>query len=152
MKPSEKCFEIIRESESLELKAYKDPGSKDGLPITIGYGSTIDLDGKKFKLGDIITREHAECLLEWQVNHKAVTVDELLKNTPVNQNQFDALVSLAYNIGESAFKHSTVLKRVRVDPNNPAIKDAFQMWVMNDGEKMDGLVNRRNKEYELYSS
>lgn len=152
MEPSQKCYDLIKEGEGLVLTAYKDPGSPTGLPITIGYGSTMTLDGAKFQLGDTITKEDAEELLKWEINNKAVVVAGLLENAKVNQNQFDALVSIAYNIGIRGFMDSTLLKRVKADANGSNIKDAFLMWIKNDGKVMQGLINRRTKEYNLYET
>jgi len=68
----------------------------------------------------------------------------------VNQRQFDALVSFAYNCGSGALKGSTLLKRVNANPQDPAIKDAFLMWNRADGKVLNGLTRRRNAEYSLY--
>jgi lysozyme len=66
----------------------------------------------------------------------------------INQNQFDSLVSLAFNIGTGAFKKSTLLKKVNANPNDPAIKGAFEMWKNAGG--MPILLKRRQREAALY--
>ena len=76
---------------------------------------------------------------------KAITAD-------IGQNQFDALVSLAYNIGVSAFAKSTVAKRVNANPNDPTIRDAFLLWSKAAGKVLAGLVRRRTAEADLYFS
>ena len=63
----------------------------------------------------------------------------------VNQNQFNALVSLAYNIGINGFRNSTVLRKVNINPNDPAIKEAFMMWTKNVE-----LMERRESEIKQY--
>lgn len=68
---------------------------------------------------------------------------------PLNQNQFDALVSLAYNIGTSAFSQSTLVKKLNAHDIRGAA-DQFDVWVNAGGKRMQGLVNRRNKEKQLF--
>lgn len=62
---------MIKQFEGCKLKAYKDPGTKDGIPYTVGYGSTTRPDGSSFKLGEVITQAEADNLLAWEVNKKA---------------------------------------------------------------------------------
>ena len=68
------------------------------------------------------------------------------------QNQFDALVSFAYNLGNGALKGSTLLKKVNANPNDIAIKKEFLKWVNAGGKRLQGLVNRRTEEANLYFS
>jgi lysozyme len=68
----------------------------------------------------------------------------------INQNQFDALVSLCFNIGVSAFKGSTVLKRVNKNPQDKTICAAFEMWSKAGGKPI--LLKRRQREATLYFS
>ena len=68
---------------------------------------------------------------------------------PINQNQFDALVSLAYNIGTGAFKESTLIKKLNAGDIRGAA-DQFDVWVNAGGKRMQGLVNRRAKEKEVF--
>lgn len=70
----------------------------------------------------------------------------------LRQQQFDALVSFTYNIGTSAFSTSTLLKKVRVWPDDPTIRDEFMRWVYVNGQVNQGLVNRREKEADFYFS
>ena len=150
MNTSEKGVLLIKEFEGLMLRAYKDPGSKNGLPITIGYGSTMYTDGSKIKLGDVITKEKAEELLLWEVKNKTNVLRGL--NLKINQNQFDALTSFIFNVGVGNFLTSTLLKRIKVKANDPDIRNQFQRWIYNDGKILDGLVKRRKKEADLYFS
>ena len=78
------------------------------------------------------------------------TVNSSVK-APLNQNQFDALVSLAYNIGSSAFKSSTLVKKLNASDYQGAA-DQFNVWVNAGGKRMQGLVNRRDREKLLFLS
>ena len=151
MNPSEDCFKIIKAFEGCKLKAYNDPGS-GGLPITIGWGSTMRKDGSRFKLGDYITQEQADELLEWTVNNRAVILNSIVSKCDLTQNQFDALLSFIYNVGVSAFEKSTLFKFVKMNPNDPAILDEFRKWNRAGGKVLKGLVKRREAEAQLYSN
>jgi len=78
------------------------------------------------------------------------TVNSSVK-APLNQNQFDALVSLAYNIGSSAFKSSTLVKKLNAGDYKGAA-DQFNVWVNAGGKRMQGLVSRRDREKLLFLS
>lgn len=149
MLPSQKAVDLISFFEGLSLTAYPDPGSGNE-PITIGYGTTIYDDGAKVKLGDVITKERAKELLAHEVNKKAAKVNDLLTGITINQNQFDAIVSFAYNVGTGALQSSTLLKRVKANPNDPDIRNQFSKWVKAGGRTLPGLVKRRQAESELY--
>ena len=148
MTTSENGKNLIKRFEGLKLKAYKDPGSVNGLPITIGYGSTMYPDGKKIELGHIISIETADKLLQWEINKKANVLAAL--NLPLNQNQFDACTSFIFNLGFGAFQKSTLAKKIKLNPNDPTIRNEFMRWVNNDGKVMKGLVTRRKAEADLY--
>jgi lysozyme len=141
MKMSDKGLEKLHQREGLRLKPYLDT---KGIP-TIAMGNTYYLDGKKVTMKDKpLTLEQAKTLGNATANNFASQVDTVVKSA-VNQNQFDALVSLAYNIGINGFKKSTVLKLVNKNPADPKIKDAFLMWIKNKE-----LIGRRNSEIEQY--
>lgn len=141
MKLNEAGFKALHEREGLRLKPYLDTR---GVP-TIAMGNTYYLDGKKVKITDpALTKEHAEKLANLTAIDFASKVNVLVKSN-VNQNQFNALVSLAYNIGITAFKNSTVLRRVNKNPNDPTIKGAFMMWTKNPE-----LIGRRESEVRQY--
>ena len=149
---SQKGLDLIKSEEGLVLHPYRDIA---GIP-TIGYGNTRWLDGKKVSMDDFpIDQETADNLLRSVVNGIAQEVDGMITDK-VNQNQFDALVSLAYNIGTPSLKTSTVRRLVNANPNDPAIRNAFLMWtkVHIDGllKTSDTLVNRRKKEADYYFS
>lgn len=146
MKPSENCYNLIKSFEGLDLNAYLDTGS---VP-TIGYGSTMYKTGEKVKIGDQISLEQAQLLLEWEIDNKAKVINSLLSNNTVNQNQFDALVSFAYNVGVGAFSSSTMLKKIKANPNDISIRNEFMRWNKDNGKTVKGLTNRRAKEADLY--
>jgi lysozyme len=137
-------IDLIRNFESLRLNAYD-----DGVGVwTIGYGTTKYPNDIRVKKGDVCTLDQAKAYMqhdlkkfEWAVNNAV--------NVPINQNQFDALVSLAYNIGPTAFKESTLVKRLN-EKNYKAAADQFGLWVNARGKRLQGLVNRRKIEMELF--
>lgn len=147
MIPSKKCYDLIKSFEGLELKAYVDPGTGN-LPITIGYGSTMYEDGRRIKLGDVIPLERAEMLFEWEVDKKAKVIDAI--DLKVTQSQFDAIVSFAYNVGVGALRKSTLLKKVKANPNDKSIAAEFLKWNKSGGKAMAGLTRRRQAEADLY--
>jgi len=131
----------LHKREGLKLKPYLDT---QGIP-TIAMGNTYYLDGKKVKMQDKpLTIREAYKLGRVTSDNFAKQVNALLTKE-VTQNQFNALVSLAYNIGIPRFKTSTVLKRVNANPNDPTIKNAFMMWTKNKE-----LIGRRKSEVEQY--
>lgn len=151
MKPSQNILQFIASFEGLRLDAYVDPGT-GAEPITIGYGTTIYDDGKKVHLGDTITKERAEQLLEHEVNNKAQIVSGLTQNINLTQSQFDSLVSFTYNVGVWALQKSTLLKKVLANPHDPSIKDQFLRWNRSGGKIMKGLTKRREREAQIYFS
>jgi lysozyme len=137
-------LDLIKSFEGLYLKAYLCPAN---VP-TIGYGSITWPDGKKIELGQQVDLQTAEKLLMWEVNKKAVEVAKMAPG--LNQNQFDSLVSFAYNLGTGALKSSTLLKKVKANPNDPTIRDEFNKWNRGGGKVLKGLVRRRKAEADLY--
>jgi len=147
-KISNKGLDIIKKYEGFSSKPYLCPAK---VP-TIGYGSTYYEDGSKVKLTDSpITQERATELLEALLVSFERAVDSYCIDT-INQNQFDALVSFAYNVGVGNLKSSTLLKKVNVNPNNPTIKDEFLKWTKSGSKTLGGLIKRRTEEAQLYFS
>ena len=141
MKLNEAGLKALHEREGLKLKPYLDT---QGVP-TIAMGNTYYLDGTPVKMTDpALSKMHAEKLANLTAMDFAKKVDSLVKSK-VNQNQFNALVSLAYNIGINGFANSTVLRKVNINPNDPKIKDAFMMWTKNKE-----LIGRRKSEVNQY--
>lgn len=139
--------DLVKEFEGLRLQAYLDAANI----WTIGYGLTQYPNGQKVKQGDTITRDQAEMYFKQTLQKFAQGVEDSI-TSQVNNNQFAALVSLAYNIGLTAFKNSTILRLVNQNPNNPAIKNEFMKWVNSGGKRIKGLVTRRETEANLYFS
>ena len=119
---------------------------------TIGYGNTYYENGTKVKQGDKITAQRAETLFYNVFNDFAKQVTGLLKKS-VTQNQFNALVSYAYNRGIGAFRNSKVLALVNQNPNNfTAIQNQLVIeWGTNQTYKT-ALINRRKREGVLYAT
>jgi lysozyme len=141
-------LELIKKYEGFKAKAYLCPAKV----ITIGYGSTYYEDGTKVKLTDPpITQERATELLEALLVSYERSVDSYCVDT-INQNQFDALCSFAYNCGVGNLKSSTLLKKVNKNPNDPTIKDEFIKWNKGGGKVLSGLTKRRIEEAQLYFS
>lgn len=146
MKPSEQCYSIIKQFEGCRLKAYKDSAGV----WTIGYGTIMYPNGTRVKGGDKCTQEEAETFLKYEVILKSQSVNAFTSNYNLTQNQFDALVSFAYNLGIGALQKSTLLKKIKINPNDPVIEAEFMKWVNAGGKKLIGLVKRRQQESDLY--
>lgn len=119
---------------------------------TIGYGHLIKSD-EDFKHG--ITERQATEILRSDIS----TAEHAIKDNitvPLSQNQYDALVSLAYNIGAKNFANSTVVKYVN-DSNYhntkyPTLESAWMAWNKSGGREMAGLTNRRQQEFKLFNN
>ncbi|WP_111883799.1 lysozyme [Acinetobacter sp. CFCC 11171] len=141
---SDNGYAIIRDAEGFRSTAYLDTGGV----WTIGFGTIKYPNGTSVKKGDTCTRNEAE---QWLKND-CVWVDACLdKNVKVNlnQNQFDALASFVYNIGETAFVKSTMLTLINQNSLTSAASQ-FDRWVFDNGKRIQGLVNRRAKEKSLF--
>lgn len=147
MKLNQKTIDRIKQSEGLRLEAYPDPGSKDGKPVTIGYGTTR-INGKEIKLGTKITKAQAEAYLKADLEKFATKVAALIK-VKLNENQFGALVSFAYNVGLGAFEKSTLLRKLNAGDFS-SVPSELRRWNKNDGKVMQGLINRREDEIKLW--
>ena len=139
MKVSEKGLAFIREWEGCELKAYKDGGGV----WTIGVGHT----GPDVKPGMTITQFEADELLRLDVEDHDIS--RFLGDVPTSQNQFDAMSSLAFNIGLERFRNSTVLKRHKLG-NKMGAANAFLLWHFDNGKPVKGLMRRREAERKVY--
>lgn len=146
-KSSQKLIEVIKKFEGCKLEAYKCPA---GIP-TIGYGSTYYADGSRVKMGDKKTQQEVDKLLLDTLLTYELFVDANTRDD-ITQSQFDALVDFSYNCGNGNLKSSTLLKKVNLNPNDPTIKDEFMKWTRANGKVMNGLVNRRKEEVQLYFS
>jgi len=148
MKTGKKGIELIKKYEGYEAKPYNCPAGKP----TIGYGATYYPNGDRVRLSDSpISEERAEQLLGDMLGSYESAVNRYVKSD-INQNQFDALVSFAYNLGSERLRDSTLLKKVNANPCDDNITYQFNRWVKAGGRTLRGLVKRRAEEAELYFS
>lgn len=144
MKTSSVGINLISSFEDLKLDAYLCPAGV----WTIGFGTTVYPDGTKVKKGDKCTAEQAKSYFAYDLKRFEKAVNSGL-SVVVNQNQFDALVSLTYNIGETAFKKSTLLAKLNKGDLKGAA-DQFAVWNKGGGQVLKGLVRRRAEERDLF--
>ncbi len=136
--------DLISSFEGIRLDAYD-----DGVGVwTIGIGTTIYPNGVKVKKGDKCTLEQAKSYFAHDLKSFEKTINDSVK-VPLSQNQFDALVSLTYNIGQTAFSNSTLLKKLNAKDYQGAA-DQFLRWNKGGGKVMKGLVRRREAERALF--
>lgn len=144
MKTSQVGIELISSFEDTKLKAYD-----DGVGVwTIGIGTTVYPNGNKVKKGDVCTIDQAKSYFAHDLKRFEASVNKLVE-VPLTQNQFDALVSLVYNIGQTAFSNSTLLKKLNAK-DYQAAADQFLRWNKGGGKVMKGLVRRREAERALF--
>lgn len=142
MKIGQNGIELIKQFEGCKLTAYLCPAKV----LTIGYGHTHNV-----KKGQIITQLEADNLLKEDLTTFEKGITTLVRSN-INQNQFDALVSFAFNLGLANFKNSTLLKKVNANPNDTTIKNEFSKWNKGGGKILAGLIKRRESEAELFCS
>jgi lysozyme len=145
LKISEKGLAMIESFEGCVLKASN---KLDGV-WTIGYGQTGSYYGKRVRRGMTTTKAEAHA---WLRDHSIKTYEDAVTQAvkvPLNQNQFDALVSFAYNVGVGALKQSTALRKLNVGDYAGAA-DALTMWTKCNGKVLAGLVRRRKEERALF--
>ena len=153
---SQAGVDMVKAFEGLKLDAYPDPAT-GGDPWTIGYGDT----GPDVVPGLRITREDAEARLLRRLNDDfGQNVNEEIGDAPTTQAQFDAMVSLAYNIGNGGAAHqhghkgfdgSSVL-RLHLAGQYGDAGDAFLLWNKAGGRVLFALTRRREAERKLYLS
>ncbi len=137
----------IKNSEGLELKAYK----RKGDVWTIGYGSTYYEDNSRIKEGDVITAERAESLLKLKIEKEYLPQLNKLVKVPLNNNQQSALLSLLYNIGYGNLSKSTLLEIINRKMDNKNIKEVWEITKIRVGSQFErGLRLRRKREIALY--
>jgi lysozyme len=170
MEPSKMLFQLVKTEEGL-IKPQPDGlyhayhGKADRLGVwTIGYGVTWYPNGKAVKEGDKGDANDIQMWLEWHVDRVADMIAAHLGKITPTQNQFDALVDIAYNLGPEGIIASTLFKKFLVNPNDPTIYNAvlgsenipivgyceFMKWVYSNHKVVDDLVWRRYRECCLY--
>lgn len=125
--------------------AYPDPGSADGRPWTIGWGST----GPDIFKGVVWTQAQCDARFDQEIVRYVDDVNRFLGTAPTTQRQFDALVSFHYNTGAI---FSSTLGKLHKAARFEDAADQFARWNKNDGKVMDGLASRRREEAALYES
>jgi len=146
-----KGIDLIKSFEGCEkdlpdgrFAAYPDPGSVDGHPWTIGWGST----GDDIRKGTIFTAAECDARFEKDMQKYVDQVSRAIGDAPTSQDQFDALVSFHYNTGAIG---TATLTREHVAGRFDSAKAQFARWIRNDGKVMRGLVRRRAAEAKLYA-
>lgn len=144
MKTSNDGVALIKGFEGKRLAAYD-----DGVGVwTIGFGTIKYPNGVRVKRGDKCTEAQAEQYLRNDLITFENDVNRLVK-VPLNQNQFDALASFTYNLGETNLRSSTLLKKLNAKDYKGAAAE-FLKWNKAGGKIMNGLVKRRKTEMELF--
>lgn len=156
MQMSENGLELLQQWEGFKLQVYKDSA---GLP-TIGVGHLITkselssgkivIDGVPVKYAAGLTNQQALDLLAQDVKPAEQAVNNGVK-VPLNQNQFDALVSFTFNVGVGAFQSSTLLK-VLNNQQYDEVPAQLLRWTRAGGQVVQGLVNRRQNEINLWNT
>lgn len=145
---SDKCTQLVEELEGFRAEAYQDQGGV----WSLGFGSTTYGGGRPVQKGDVVTKQVASI---WQSMDLDRIDIKLNNDMPIplvdslTQNQWDAIVSLSYNIGTSAFLHSTLLKLLEAGDILGAASQ-FLVWNRVDGKVNQGIINRRTKEKALF--
>ena len=145
-KTSPNGISLIKKFEGLRLTPYR---CQAGV-LTIGYGHTASVvPGMK------ITRQEAEEFLKQDLEFFEALVSRHVK-VPLNQNEFDALVSFAFNVGpgnatRAGFTTSTLLKKLNAHFPRPNASQELLRWTRAGGRISEGLVRRRNAEMELFN-
>lgn len=143
MKINDKGKALVKRFEGLRLEAYRCPAGV----LTIGYGST----GPHVKTGMVITPGEADRLLDKDLARFETGVEAMLCGVPTSEDEFSAMVSLAFNIGLGAFATSTLLKRHKAGNKIGAAK-SFLSWIYANKKPLAGLIRRREAEKALYES
>lgn len=145
MKTSEKGLQFIRREEGERLTAYADIIGV----WTIGVGHTGKVDGKPVAKGMVISADKSRELLSADLSKFESAISRLVK-VPLKQYEFDALVSLVFNIGETNFARSTLLKMLNANDFKGAAEQ-FLVWKNAGGRPVQGLLNRRKREKDMFN-
>jgi lysozyme len=147
---------LFKEWEGLVTHTYLDAG---GAP-TIGIGhlltplertsGKIVIQGQALDYRDGLTEQQCWDLLDQDLDGAEKTVNEAV-TVPLNQNQFDALVSFTFNVGDAAFRGSTLLKLLN-QKQYDQVPTQLKRWIRDSGHVIQGLLNRREKECTLWNT
>lgn len=144
MRVSEKGLDLIKRFEGRRLKAYRDSVGV----LTVGFGHTDAAGPPKVHSGMEITAQEAEDILRKDLTKYEDVVNDYV-TVPLNQNQFDALVSFCFNLGPGNLKSSTLLKKLNAGDYDGAASE-FGKWTLAGGRRLRGLVRRRKAERDLF--
>lgn len=147
MKTSDRGVALIKTHEGLRLDAYPD-AVYGWARVTIGYGHTSQAGPPNVTRGMRITADEADAILRSDLRKFEVAVTGMV-HVPLTQSQFDALVSLAFNIGPAALASSTLLRKLNAGDYQGAA-DQFPVWNKSAGKTLPGLVKRRAAERALF--
>lgn len=142
MKPSQACVDLVKEFEGFRAEAYLCPAKV----WTVGYGTTENVHP-----GDVVNKQEAEELLMNDLIEAAAAIDDLV-DVEINQQQYDALTSLIYNIGREAFRNSTLLRLLNAGKGVHEVGTQFLRWNKAGGKVLPGLSRRRAAEAVLFES
>jgi len=155
-KMSERGGRLLGEWEGVEALVYLDSA---GLP-TIGVGHLLThaerssgkvlINGISVRYADGLSMEQIHGLLDQDLDRFERAVNRRVR-VPLEQHQFDALVSFCFNIGATAFRNSTLVKRLNITRYDD-VPAQLRRWIYSGGRKIPGLVNRREKEIRLWNS
>ena len=140
MKISDEGFDLIKHFEGCKLEAYKCVAGV----WTIGYGYTKDVQE-----GDVWDKEKAEFMLWRELEDEYEVYVNDLVTVPINQSQFDALVSWVYNLGPANLKNSTMLKKLNAGEYEE-VPSQMKKWNKANGKVLEGLIRRRAAESLLF--
>lgn len=140
MRTSQAGKDLIISFEGIRLQAYKCPAGV----WTIGVGSTQP----PVTPGEEITKKEAMDRFDHDLSKFEKAVDRLV-TVPLTQNQFDALVSFTFNVGEGALTKSTLLKKLNAG-NYDAVPAELMKWTKGGGKELPGLVRRRRAECAMW--
>ena len=146
MKTSKRGIDFIKSFETLQTKAYKAVPTEKYYTIGYGhYGPDVEPDAE-------ITEAEAERILAEDLADTEVCVSRSTAGWNLKQCQFDALVSLAFNVGVNAFQNSTLLKLVKRGVPEDVIRNEFGRWCHSGGRVLKGLQRRRQAEADMFFS
>jgi lysozyme len=144
MKVNKAGIDLIKQFEGCKLRAYKCPAGV----WTVGYGLTSAAGFIEVGPHTVITKAEAEWYLERALVKFAAKIKPAI-TAPITPNQFGAFVSLAYNIGPTAFKRSSALRHFN-GGDLDKVPAAMRLWKKAGGKVVQGLVNRREDEIKLF--
>ncbi len=142
----DKVKHLIAGEEKCRLTVYKDSGGA----WTIGWGHLVKPGEKFFPYGTVreITQAEADAMFEMDTALARAAVENSVR-VPINSNERAALTSLAFNIGGGAFGASTLVRKLNAGDRAGAAAQ-FDVWVYDNGVRVPGLVNRREREKEIF--